>query len=50
MRLLILTVLLLGLAAPAFANCGVDHQASTSSTVATGNPPPPAPATPSSGG
>jgi hypothetical protein len=50
MRLLILTAVLLGLTVPAFAHCGADHQASTSSTVATGNPPPSTPTDPGSGG
>jgi hypothetical protein len=40
MRLLILTILLMGLAMPAFAECGANHQASSSdSTTATSTPP-----------
>lgn len=36
MRAFILTIALLALAAPAFANCGADHEASNSNgTVAT---------------
>lgn len=50
MRLLILIAAFLGLAVPAFANCGGDHQASTPDTVATGNPPPSTPSGPGSGG
>jgi predicted S18 family serine protease len=39
MRLLILTILLTSLAMPAFAECGADHQASSSdSTTATSTP------------
>ncbi len=49
MRLLIIITALFGLAMPAFADCGANHQASTPDTVATGNPPPP-PAGPASGG
>ncbi len=53
MRLLILTVALLALAMPAFAECGPAHQASSSDTVAsTGTVPAPPPSTdaPSTGG
>ncbi|HXZ00267.1 MAG TPA: hypothetical protein VEI03_09715 [Stellaceae bacterium] len=50
MRLLILITALLGLALPAFADCGINHQASTSDTVATDNPSPAPPADPASGG
>ena len=50
MRVVILTLGLIALAMPAFANCGATHEASTSDTVATTTAPPPAPATPSSGG
>jgi predicted S18 family serine protease len=50
MRLLILTLGLMALAVPAFANCGATHQASSSDTVATTSTPQPPPATPSSGG
>lgn len=39
MRLLILTVALLGLALPAFAECGVDHQASDSNATTTSSAP-----------
>jgi hypothetical protein len=50
MRLLILTIALVGLTLPAFANCGADHQASGSATTTASNPPStPAPA-PASGG
>jgi hypothetical protein len=38
MRLLILTIVLMGLAMPAFAECGADHQASGSDTTATSTP------------
>jgi len=50
MRVLILTIALVGLALPAFADCGANHQASTPDTTTASNPPStPAPA-PSSGG
>jgi hypothetical protein len=50
MRVLILTIALLALASPGFADCSPTHQAAKSDTVATtGVPPAPAPA-PSSGG
>lgn len=48
MRVVILTLGLIALAMPAFANCGATHEASSSDTVATTTAPPPA--TPSSGG
>jgi hypothetical protein len=38
MRLLILTIALLGVALPAFAECGSNHQASSSETTATSTP------------
>ena len=38
MRLLILTIVLLGLAMPAFAECGSDHQAGSDNTTATSTP------------
>ena len=49
MRLLILTIALLGLALPAYATCGGDHQASGSSTTTASNPPPTPPPAPSGG-
>ena len=49
MRLLILTIALLGLTLPAFATCGGDHQASDSSTTTASNPPPTPPPAPSGG-
>ena len=49
MRVFFLTIALMALAMPAFANCGATHQASSSdSTVAT-NPPPPSTDTNSGG-
>ena len=48
MRLLMLTLALIAVAAPAFADCDAGHQASQSSTIATTSPPPPPPT--SSGG
>lgn len=50
MRVFFLTIALMALAMPAFANCGATHQASSSdSTVATNPPPAPAPDTDSGG-
>jgi hypothetical protein len=49
MRVFFLTIALVALAWPALADCSPEHQAAKSDTVATGAPPPPAPA-PSSGG
>lgn len=50
MRLFILTVALLALAVPAYAECGPAHQASSSDTVATTSTVPAPPPAPSSGG
>jgi len=51
MRVLILTIAVLGFAMPAFADCNPTHTASSSKTIATTSTPPQTPpATPSSGG
>lgn len=49
MRVFFLTIALLALALPAFANCGATHDASSSSSTVATNPPP-APSTDKSGG
>jgi predicted S18 family serine protease len=50
MRVFVLTIALLALAVPAFANCGGDHTASTtSSTVATTSAPQTTSSAPSGG-